>query len=453
MMNSEMYVGLDIGTTSIKVIVAEKVKGQMNVLGLGNERSEGVSRGIIVDIDKASESIRRAVNQAEEKAGIQIHDVIVGIPANQLKIEPCSGMVAISDQSREISDEDVKNVTVSAMIKNLPPEREIMDTLADEFIVDGFDGIKDPRGMVGVRLEMKGRIITGPKTIIHNIRKAVQRAGLNPSSIINMPLAQGMTILDDGEQDFGTVLIDLGGGQTTASVVHDHQLKFTTVDSEGGEYITKDISVVLNTSLESAEKVKRDYGYADEIEASESNEFPIEVVGQSQPVRISEKYLAEIIQARVDQIFTRMNKSLSSISALNLPGGIVLTGGVAALPGISELAADRFDTNVRVYIPDQMGLRHPSFSLPLSLVTYRANMSEIQVLVRSSLEGKTVVNNAQSNDDFIGNDYGNDVIDNSSEYIQQDNQPQQPSKPKKSGSKLAKSTKGRLKRFYQDFFE
>ena len=355
-MNSEMYVGLDIGTTSIKVIVAEKVKGQMNVLGLGNERSEGVSRGIIVDIDKASESIRRAVNQAEEKAGIQIHDVIVGIPANQLKIEPCSGMVAISDQSREISDEDVKNVTVSAMIKNLPPEREIMDTLADEFIVDGFDGIKDPRGMVGVRLEMKGRIITGPKTIIHNIRKAVQRAGLNPSSIINMPLAQGMTILDDGEQDFGTVLIDLGGGQTTASVVHDHQLKFTTVDSEGGEYITKDISVVLNTSLESAEKVKRDYGYADEIEASESNEFPIEVVGQSQPVRISEKYLAEIIQARVDQIFTRMYKSLSSISALNLPGGIVLTGGVAALPGISELAADRFDTNVRVYIPDQMGL-------------------------------------------------------------------------------------------------
>lgn len=448
-----MYVGLDIGTTSIKVIVAEKVKGQMNVLGLGNERSEGVSRGIIVDIDKASESIRRAVNQAEEKAGIQIHDVIVGIPANQLKIEPCSGMVAISDQSREISDEDVKNVTVSAMIKNLPPEREIMDTLADEFIVDGFDGIKDPRGMVGVRLEMKGRIITGPKTIIHNIRKAVQRAGLNPSSIINMPLAQGMTILDDGEQDFGTVLIDLGGGQTTASVVHDHQLKFTTVDSEGGEYITKDISVVLNTSLESAEKVKRDYGYADEIEASESNEFPIEVVGQSQPVRISEKYLAEIIQARVDQIFTRMYKSLSSISALNLPGGIVLTGGVAALPGISELAADRFDTNVRVYIPDQMGLRHPSFSLPLSLVNYRANMSEIQVLVRSSLEGKTVVNNTQSNDDFIGNDYGDDVIDNSSEYIQQDNQPQQPSKPKKSGSKLAKSTKGRLKRFYQDFFE
>lgn len=450
-MNSEMYVGLDIGTTSIKVIVAEKVKGQMNVLGLGNERSEGISRGIIVDIDKASESIRKAVNQAEEKAGIQINDVIVGIPANQLKIEPCSGMVAISDQSREISDEDVRNVTVSAMIKNLPPEREIVDTLADEFVVDGFDGIKDPRGMVGVRLEMKGRIITGPKTIIHNVKKAVQRAGLNPAAVINMSLAQGMTILDDGEQDFGTVLIDLGGGQTTASVIHDHQLKFTTVDSEGGEYITKDISVVLNTSLESAEKIKRDYGYADEIDASENNEFPIEVVGQSQPVRISEKYLAEIIQARLDQIFTRMDKSLSSISALSLPGGVVLTGGVAALPGISDLAADRLDTNVRVYIPDQMGLRHPSFSLALSLVTYRANMSEIQVLVRSSLEGKSVVTAQQNDDDFIGNNYNNDMITEDVNYETEITE--KPRKDKKSVSKVAKNTKGMFSRFYKDFFE
>ncbi|GAA6113720.1 cell division protein FtsA [Apilactobacillus apinorum] len=450
-MNSEMYVGLDIGTTSIKVIVAEKVKGQMNVLGLGNERSEGISRGIIVDIDKASESIRKAVNQAEEKAGIQINDVIVGIPANQLKIEPCSGMVAISDQSREISDEDVRNVTVSAMIKNLPPEREIVDTLADEFVVDGFDGIKDPRGMVGVRLEMKGRIITGPKTIIHNVKKAVQRAGLNPAAVNNMSLAQGMTILDDGEQDFGTVLIDLGGGQTTASVIHDHQLKFTTVDSEGGEYITKDISVVLNTSLESAEKIKRDYGYADEIDASENNEFPIEVVGQSQPVRISEKYLAEIIQARLDQIFTRMDKSLSSISALSLPGGVVLTGGVAALPGISDLAADRLDTNVRVYIPDQMGLRHPSFSLALSLVTYRANMSEIQVLVRSSLEGKSVVTAQQNDDDFIGNNYNDDMITEDVNYETEITE--KPRKDKKSVSKVAKNTKGMFSRFYKDFFE
>ncbi|UQS85722.1 cell division protein FtsA [Apilactobacillus apisilvae] len=453
MMNSEMYVGLDIGTTSIKVIVAENVKGQMNVLGLGNERSDGIDRGIIVDIDKASESIRRAVDQAEEKSGIKINDVIVGIPANQLKIEPCSGMVAISDQSREISDTDVKNVTVSAMIKNLPPEREIVDTLPDEFIVDGFDGIKDPRGMVGVRLEMKGRIITGPKTIIHNIRKSVAQAGLNPSAIINSPLAQGMTILDDGEQDFGTVLIDLGGGQTTASVIHDHQLKFTTVDSEGGEYITKDISVVLNTSTESAEKVKRDYGFADAIEASEGNEFPIEVVGQSQPIKLSEKYLAEIIQARVDQIFNRISKTLASISALDLPGGIVLTGGVAALPGISELAADRFNSNVRVYIPNQMGLRHPSFSLPLSLVTYRANMSEIQVLVRSSLEGKIVNEDYNSNvedDSFIQNDASDDEHESENNH----NQPANNNKKKKGMvSRLRNGAKNKWHGFYKEFFE
>lgn len=452
-MNSEMYVGLDIGTTSIKVIVAENVKGQMNVLGLGNERSDGIDRGIIVDIDKASESIKRAVDQAEEKSGIQINDVIVGIPANQLKIEPCSGMVAISDQSREISNADVKNVTVSAMIKNLPPEREIVDTLPDEFVVDGFDGIKDPRGMVGVRLEMKGRIITGPKTIIHNIRKSVIQAGLNPSSIINSPLAQGKTILDDGEQDFGTILIDMGGGQTTASIIHDHQLKFTTVDSEGGEYITKDISVVLNTSVESSEKVKRDYGFADALEASESNEFPIEVVGQSQPVKLSEKYLAEIIQARIDQIFNRIAKSLSGISALDLPGGIVLTGGVAALPGISELAADRFNSNVRVYIPNQMGLRHPSFSLPLSLVTYRANMSEIQVLVRSSLEGKIVSedSNDVEDDSFIQNDVSDDDMQSDEVYDKNKNAD---SKNKKGiMSKFKSGAKNKWRGFYKDFFE
>lgn len=168
---SGMYVGLDIGTTSIKVIVAEYLEGQLNVLGVGNERSAGLSRGVIVDIDKASEAIKRAVKTAEEKASIQIHDVIVGISANKLKIEPVSGMVAIGDQAREITDQDVRDVAAAAIIQNLPPEREIINLVPDEFIVDGFDGIKDPRSMVGVRLEMNGMLFTGPKTIVHNTKK------------------------------------------------------------------------------------------------------------------------------------------------------------------------------------------------------------------------------------------------------------------------------------------
>ncbi|MEJ6400796.1 cell division protein FtsA [Nicoliella lavandulae] len=438
--NSGMYIGLDIGTTSIKVIVAEEVKGQMNVLGVGNSPSEGVDRGIIVDIDKAAESIKNAVTQAEEKASIQIHDVVVGIPANLIKIEPCSGMVAISDQSREIRDADVQQVTTSAMVKNLPPERQVIDAIPDQFIVDGFDGIKDPRGMVGVRLEMRGHIITGPRTIIHNVERAVERAGLNIESTIVDPLALGKYILNDGEQDFGTILIDLGGGQSTASVVHDRQLKFTTVDKEGGEFITKDISVVLNTSMESAEKLKRDYGYADSVDASDESKFPIDVVGQSQPSQISEKILSEIIQARLEQIFDRLKQGLNGVSALGLPGGIVLTGGVAALPGISALAADMFNTSVRLFIPDQMGLRHPSYSLALALVSYRANMSEIEVLVRSVLKSdfSLKLNNQESNQDNNENyDYQDHDFGDEPNY-QQENRHNKPKRTNNIRKKLGK---------------
>ncbi|KRK98302.1 ATPase for cell division [Secundilactobacillus odoratitofui DSM 19909 = JCM 15043] len=384
---SGMYVGLDIGTTSIKVIVAEYLEGQLNVLGVGNERSAGLSRGVIVDIDKASEAIKRAVKTAEEKASIQIHDVIVGISANKLKIEPVSGMVAIGDQAREITDQDVRDVAAAAIIQNLPPEREIINLVPDEFIVDGFDGIKDPRSMVGVRLEMNGMLFTGPKTIVHNTKKAVEQAGLNPQLAVVSPIAQGLSILSDGEQDFGTVLLDLGGGQTTAAVIHDHRLKYAEVDPEGGDYITKDISVVLNTSLENAEKLKRNYGFADSTRASEDNSFPVDVVGQSRPTDISEQYLAEIIEARLLQIFDKLKAQLAATNALTLPGGIVLTGGVAALPGISDLVKEAFDVTVRVSIPDQMGLRHPSFTQALSLVNYRGKMSEVDLLVQSAVTG------------------------------------------------------------------
>ncbi|WP_407885869.1 cell division protein FtsA [Levilactobacillus sp. N40-8-2] len=441
--NSGMYVGLDIGTTSIKVIVAENVKGQMNVIGVGNERSNGVSRGVIVDIDKAAEAIQRAVRQAEEKASIEIHDVIVGIPANMLKIEPCSGMIAIDDQSREITGRDVRTVASAALIQSLPPEREVVDILTDEFVVDGFDGIKDPRGMVGVRLEIHGTLFTGPKTIMHNTRKAVEQAGLNLRGTVINPMAQGMMVMNDGEQDFGTILIDLGGGQATAAVIHDHQLKYIDVDQEGGQFITKDISVVLNTSLDSAEKLKRDYGYADATQASDEDEFPVDVVGQSQPTPISEKYLAEIIEARLDQIFKRLRSNLDKVQALELPGGIVLTGGVAALPGITDLATDEFGTNVRVYVPDQMGLRHPSFTLALALVKYFGGLSEIDLLIKSALTGSTQL--ADETDEIRSREAAQEATSNAPAQSSQSPKAKQPKEKKK-------RTDG-FRKFFSDFFD
>lgn len=387
--NSGIYVGLDIGTTSIKVIVAERVKGQMNVIGVGSARSNGLSRGVIVDIDKAAETIRSAVRQAEEKASIEIKKVIAGVPANLVKIERCRGMIAVADESKEINNEDVQNVAAAALVQSLPPEREVLDVIPDEFVVDGFDGIKDPRGMVGVRLEMHGTLFTGPKTIIHNTRKALEKAGLQIEQIVIAPLALSSLVLNDGEQDFGSIIIDMGGGQTTAAVIHDHQLKYTYVDQEGGQYITKDISVVLNTSIENAEKLKRDYGYADAQQASDDELFPVDVVGQSTPEQISEQYLAEIIEARLDQIFDKVKQHLDEIRALELPGGIILTGGVAALPGITDLAAQRFGTRVRVFTPNQMGLRHPSFDEALAVIKYQAALSEVTLLVKSALTGDT----------------------------------------------------------------
>ncbi|MFT8723953.1 MAG: cell division protein FtsA [Liquorilactobacillus nagelii] len=388
MEKSGIYVGLDIGTTSIKVIVAEYLKGQLNIIGVGSERSDGLSRGVVIDIDHAVKAINRAITQAEEKASLKIKDVQVGLPANLLEIEPCSGMIAVNKQgdgAKEINSQDVMRVTRAALIQQLPPERQIVDVIPDEFTVDGFDGIKDPRGMVGVRLEMKGVVYTGPKTILHNTLSCVERAGLHVTDVVVAPLALASLALTDGEQDFGSVLIDLGGGQATAAVVHDHKLKYTYVDQEGGQFITKDISVVLNTSLGNAEKIKRNYGYAAGFLAPKDETFNVEVVGQADPGEFTSEYLAEIIEARLTQIFNRLKTVLNDISALQLPGGIVITGGQAALPGVKDLAEEVFETNVRLFVPSQMGLRHPSFTQVIGLIEYSAHQSEIVRVVKKAV--------------------------------------------------------------------
>lgn len=391
MAKTGIYVGLDIGTTSVKVVVAEYVDSQMNIIGVGNAKSEGINRGIIVDIEKTVQAIKRAVGQAEEKAGIQIRTVNVGIPANLLEIENCQGMIAVNNESKEITNEDVRNVASAALVRSVPPERQIIAVLPQEFTVDGFEGIKDPRGMIGVRLEMYGVMFTGPKTIIHNIRKCVEKAGLTVGQTIITPLALTESILSDGEKDFGTIVIDIGGGQTTTAVMHDKQLKFTNVNQEGGEYVTRDISTVLNTSFNNAEALKINYGDAYPARTSASEEFPVDVIGKAEPVKIDERYLSEIIEARMEQIFTKAKDVLDEIDALDLPGGVVLTGGAASLPGVVDLAQEILGTPVKLHVPNHMGLRNPVFTNVISLVDYAASMSEITQVVVSAITGERVV--------------------------------------------------------------
>ena len=388
MAKTGMYVGLDIGTTSVKVVVAEYVDSQMNIIGVGNAKSEGINRGIIVDIDKTVQAIQRAVRPAEEKAGIQIRSVSVGVPANLLEVENCQGMIAVNSESKESTDDDVRSVASAALVRSTPPERQIIAILPQEFTVDGFEGIKDPRGMIGVRLEMFGVVYTGPKTILHNIRKCVEKSGLIVNELVITPLALTESILSDGEKDFGTIVIDIGGGQTTTSVMHDKQLKFTHVNQEGGEFVTKDISTVLNTSFNNAEALKINYGDAYPERTSASEEFPVDVIGKSEPVKIDERYLAEIIEARMEQIFNKSKDVLNEIDAFELPGGIILTGGAASLPGVVDLAQEVFETNVKLYVPNHMGLRNPVFTNVISIVDYSANLSEVYQLAKSAITGE-----------------------------------------------------------------
>ena len=388
MAKTGMYVGLDIGTTSVKVVVAEYIEGQMNIIGVGNAKSDGLNRGIVVDIDQTVQAIQRAVRQAEEKAGIQTKSVNVGLPANLLEVESCQGMIAVSSESKEITDEDVRNVASAALVRSTPPERQIVAILPQDFTVDGFEGIKDPRGMLGVRMEMFGVVYTGPKTIIHNIRKCVEKAGLGINELVITPLALTETILTDGEKDFGTIVIDMGGGQTTTSVIHDKQLKFTHVNQEGGEFITKDISIVLNTSFNNAEALKINYGDAYPERTSANEEFPVDVIGKSEPVRVDERYLSEIIEARVEQILRKSKEVLDEIDAFELPGGVVLTGGAASMPGIVDLAQEIFEANVKLYVPNHMGLRNPVFANVISIVEYSAQLNDIYHIAKYAIPGE-----------------------------------------------------------------
>lgn len=385
------FTGLDIGTSSIKVLVAELVQGEMTVIGVSNVPSSGVKDGIIVDIEAAALAIKSAIEQAEEKAGINIERVNVGLPANLLQIEPSQGMIPVPSDSKEIKDEDVESVVRSALTKSITPEREVISLVPEEFIVDGFQGIRDPRGMMGIRLEMRGLIYTGPSTILHNLRKTVERAGIKAENIIISPLAMAKSVLNEGEREFGATVIDMGAGQTTVASMRAQELQYTNIYPEGGEYVTKDISKVLKTSMPIAEALKYNFGSADLVNTSLTETVPVEVVGSDQPLDVTERYLAEIISARLRHILDRVKQDLERGRLLDLPGGLVLVGGGAILPGVVELAQDVFKTKVKLHVPNQVGIRNPMFANVISLVEYVGKMTEVEVLAQMAVSGEELL--------------------------------------------------------------
>jgi cell division protein FtsA len=378
MNSNEIYVSLDIGTSSVKVIIGEMVNDSLNIIGVGNVKSEGLRKGSIVDIDETVHSIKNAIEQAERMIGMEINQVIVGITGNHVSLQPCHGVVAVSSENREITNDDVARVMDAAKVVSIPPEREIIDIIPRQFIVDGLDEITDPRGMIGVRLEMEGSIITGSKTILHNTLRCVERAGLDILDITLQPLAAGAFALSKDEKSLGVTLIDIGGGSTTIAVFEQGYLRATSVLPLGGEHLTKDLSIGLRTSTEDAEKIKIKYGHAFYDDASEDEVFSVPIIGSDQHQQFNQLEVADVIEARLEEIFELVQNELKRLGIRDLPGGFVLTGGVANMQGVVDLAQVIFQNRVRIAIPDYIGVREPQYTTAVGLIKYAYKNARLQ---------------------------------------------------------------------------
>lgn len=378
MENSEILVSLDIGTSNVKVIIGEVLNESLNIIGVGTAKSNGMKKGAIVDIDQTVHAINTAVEQAERMVGMQIDRVVVGINGNHIQLQPCHGVVAVQSENREINDEDVTRVIDGAQVISIPPEREIVDVIPKQFIVDGLEEITDPRGMIGVRLEMEGTIITCSKTVLHNILKCVEGANLQVSEICLQPLATGTIALSKDEKSLGIALIDIGGGCTTVSIFENDHLAATSIVPLGGDNITKDISIGFRTSTEEAEDIKVNYGHAFYDHADEDETFDVSVIGSNSKINYNQLKLSDMIEARLEEIYAFAEREIHRMGYRGLPGGYVLTGGTMKMPGTLELAQDVFNANVRIAIPDYIGVREPQFTAGVGILQFAHHNARIQ---------------------------------------------------------------------------
>lgn len=378
MSKAEVVVSLDIGTSEVKVIIGEVKENSLNIIGVGTAISRGLNKGSIVDIDQTVQSIKSAVEQAERMVGLKIDSVVVGINGSHINLQPCHGVVAVQSENNEISDDDILRVIDGAQVMSIPPEREVIDVIPKQFIVDGLDEITDPRGMIGVRLEMEGTLITCSKTSLHNILKCVEHAGLEVSDICLQPLAAGTVALSSDEKNLGVALIDVGGGTTTVSVFENGHLAATNVIPLGGNNITKDLSIGLRTSTIDAEEIKKSYGHAYYGHASEEESFKATIIGSNQQETYNQLEISDMIEARVEEIFNLAQQEIIKMGFEDLRGGFVLTGGTMKMPGTLELAQEIFMGHARIAIPDYMGVREPQFTAGVGILQFAPNNAKIQ---------------------------------------------------------------------------
>ncbi|MEK7453256.1 MAG: cell division protein FtsA [Patescibacteria group bacterium] len=346
--------GLDIGTTKVRAVVIQKRRGseKLSVIGVGEVISAGVKRGMIVDVNEAIESIRNAISQAEKTSGKTIESVFVNLSGPHITARSSKGVVAVSRADQEISKEDKQRVLQTTEAISIPANRKIVHVIPKEFIVDGEGGIMEPLGMSGVRLEVNALLIDCSIPVISNSTKAVSSAGLDIDEFIVSTIASSKAVLSKRQKELGVLVLDIGGGTTGISIFEDGSMIHTAILPIGSNYITNDIAIGLRTEIDVAEKVKLEYGTANADSINKRDMLDLSELGFSDRGSVSRKHIAEIIHARLDEIFELTEKELKKVSKQGLlPGGVVLVGGGSKMPHIVEIVRDKLKLPVQIGVP------------------------------------------------------------------------------------------------------
>ena len=386
----DLIVGLDIGTTKVCAVIGElNEAGKIEIVGIGTAPSEGLRKGVVINIETTLKAVTKAIEAAEMMSGREVGSVITGIAGAHVEGINSRGVVAVSGRDREINDEDVRRVIDAARAVVIPMDREVLHVIPQEFIVDDQGGIKNPLDMIGIRLEAEVHIITGSVTSAQNLLKCVNRAGFRVEDIVLESIASARACLSDEEKELGVLMIDLGGGTTDVLVFADGSPYHTDVVAVGGEQVTTDISIVLKTPVEFAEKLKKESGccYMPLIEDNE--EILLPGVGGWPSATIPRAELCRIIQPRMAEIFNIIKEKMDKKGFLgHLRGGVVLTGGGSMMPGSAELARDIFGVPARIGYPFEFGglvseYKNPMYSTAVGLVMYGNETASREVDTRT----------------------------------------------------------------------
>jgi cell division protein FtsA len=369
-----LIVGLDIGTTKICAIVGNLTEEGLDIVGIGTSPSRGLRKGVVINIESTVESIQKALHEAERMAGCEIKSVFAGIAGGHIKGFNSQGVIAI--KNREVTQEDIARVIDAAKALAIPMDREVIHVLPQEFIIDDQDGIKEPLGMSGVRLEAKVHIVTGAVASAQNIVKSCNRAGVNVGDIVLEQLASSYAVLSADEKELGVAMVDIGGGTTDIAIYLDGAIKHTSVLSLGGNHLTNDIAVGLRTPMAEAEKIKKQYGCSLTSMVGKDENIEVPSVGGREPRVLSRQLLAEILEPRVEEIFTLVNREIIRSGYQDfIASGVVITGGTSILPGMPEIAEQIFNLPVRRGVPQGIGgltdvVNSPIFATGVGLVKY-----------------------------------------------------------------------------------